>query len=287
MADRLGLSWILLTMGDRSDALAAAVRSIPARRPPDEVIVVVNGAPDAPTPPGAAVVRLDTNVGIPEGRNRGAAAASGDVLVFLDDDAAVASHDIPERVAARFAAEPDLAVIGFRIVDPATGATARRHVPGLGSGGAERRRDTTSFLGGACAIRAAAFHDVGGLPGDFFYALEETDLAWRLIDAGWRVTYDGSLQVHHPATEITRHGDAIARTARNRVVLGRRLLPWPLAAAYVLTWLVITLARGRSLATARAHLSGTRAGFSVPVDRRPISWRTVLKLTRLGRPPVV
>ncbi len=275
-------SWILLTMGDRPDELAAAVASIP--RDGHEIIVVTNGAPGAVLPDGVIRIDLAENVGIPAGRNEGAARATGDTLVFLDDDAQVAPGDGVGRALTRFDTEPDLAVVGFRIADPATGATARRHVPRLGRSDPSRSGDVTSFLGGAVAIRRAAFESVGGLPAAFFYSLEETDLAWRLLDAGWRVAYDADAVVHHPPTSIARHAEGARRTARNRVLMARRLLPAPLAPIYVTTWFVLSLVRSRTLGPL---LDGTRDGLRAEVDRQPIAWRTVLTMTRLGRPPII
>ena len=80
-------SWIILTMGDRPAEVSAAVASIRAQSvPADEIIVVGNGVELDPID-GATVVSLPENLGICDGRNEGAARATGDILFFLDDDA--------------------------------------------------------------------------------------------------------------------------------------------------------------------------------------------------------
>lgn len=282
-------SWVVLTMGDRPAELRTAVDSIMGQTAaPDEVIVIGNGADPGPVP-GARVEVLAENLGVAGGRNHGAELATGEILFFLDDDATCAGTDLAARVVEAFASRPELAVVSFRITDPVAGRTARRHVPRLRAGRPERSSDVTTYLGGACAIRAADFRSVGGYPAGFGYAMEETDLAWRLLDRGRAVHYLGSVAVHHPATEPTRHGHAFVSTARNRVWLARRRLPAPLTVLYLAVWSVLMIVRAPSMAARRdvlrGLLHGTRRRPPAPVE--PMSWRTVARMTRLGRPPVI
>ena len=280
------VSWILLTMGNRPSELAAALESIrsSAGDVSTEIVVVANGA-TAPVevPADVELVTLDENRGVPGGRNAGAARATGEILAFLDDDAEIVTPDLADRLVSAFEADPALAVVSMRITDPEQGRTARRHVPRIGGDPLESG-PVTAFLGGASAVRADAFRSVGGLPDDFFYALEETDLGWRLLDAGWNLRYDADMVVEHPWTVIERHDFAERLTARNRVLVARRRLPWLLAPVYVLVWAAITAVRTRRMGS---WWQGTREGMAMAVERRPMRWRTVLRMTRLGRPPVI
>lgn len=279
---------ILLSQGDRLVALEHALTSVSQdNNLVVERIVVWNGCPREPLPAGLVdrEVRLERNVGIPEGRNLGAAATSAPILLFLDDDAQLLDESSLAAILKAFANDAHLGAVGMRLVDD-RGETAGRHVPRLGRGGPERSGEVTSFPGGACCIRASAFHGVGGFCGEYFYALEETDLAWRLIDSGWTIRYGAEHAVFHPRTQPTRHPGAAWRTARNRAWLAHRLLPLPLAPVYLTSWLLITLVRRSS--SIREYLRGVTDGWRSRVGpRRPMQWRTVWKLTRLGRPPIV
>lgn len=288
VAGRPNIGWVVLTMADRPVELARAVASLGEGDAAPDVVLVVNGATVAPAdrPPGARIVELPENVGIPAGRNTGAAQLSTELIGFLDDDAEVLSTGLASQVADRFARDETLGVVSLRIVDPDTGETSRRHVPRLRVGDPGVSSEVTHFLGGACVIRRAAFEQVGGYPDDFFYAMEESDLSLRLVDAGWRLFYDADLVVAHPATEPARHANALSHTARNRVLMARRCLPAPVGLAHVVSWGIVAALRGRSLAAVRAWWQGTSAGRAMPVERRPIRWRTVWRLTRLGRPPI-
>ncbi|RJL30565.1 glycosyltransferase [Bailinhaonella thermotolerans] len=284
-------------MGNRVAELDRAVMSALDQADADvEVVIVGNGA-DVPEltaspPEGSAstvqTIRLETNEGIPGGRNRGVDACSGDIVMFLDDDGWYASPEVAAHVRERFAAEPDLAVISFRVVDPDGGPGQRRHVPRLRAGDPERSSPVTTFLGGACAIRRSAYLQVGGQPERFFYAHEETDLAWRLLGAGYRIEYDARAVMYHPQVPPTRHADFYRLNARNRVWLARRNLPWPLAALYLGNWIVLTILRERSGAALSAWFRGFREGVRESAgERRPMAWRTAWRMLKLGRPPIV
>lgn len=285
------LSVVILTRGDREDELAAAVASVGGQiGVHTEVVLVWNGVPvgavrrsDA-RPDTLVDVHLPENLGIPEGRNVGLRHSSNEVVLFLDDDALLTSDDTLAAIAQRFDAAADLGAVSLRIVDE-DGETAQRHVPRLGSRSAGRSGPVAGFLGGATAIRRTAFDRAGGYAGEFFYSMEETDLAWRLIDGGWTIWYAADLVVRHPRTAPARHPDAVGRTARNRLWLAHRALPVPLAALYLVNWFAITTVR--SPQAWRTVLRAYRQGWRTRIGpRAPIRWRTVWRLTRLGRPPL-
>lgn len=279
---------VILTMGDRPSEVRDAVDSVLAQRAVDvDCLVVVNGpGADDGLPAGARTHITGRNLGIPGGRNEGARRVAGDLILFLDDDARLAAGVLAQAVD-RFAAEPRLGVLSLRIVEPDGRRTARRHVPRLRVGDPSVCSEVTTFLGGASIVRRAVFDDVGWLPDDFFYAHEETSLAWRALDAGWRIRYAGDLQVVHPATSPSRHADYHYLNARNRMLLARRHLPWPVAVVYLGVWGAATLLRATRAGVAPTIRGFTGGAREPDVVRDPISWRTIARMTRLGRPPIV
>ncbi len=280
------VSAVILTMGDRPSLLHSAIESVRAQSGCDiEVVVVGNGVD--PEVEGVTTVVLDENLGVPEGRNRGVEVATGDLILFLDDDAALAEASVCKAGEALFVSDSRLGVVSMAIVDPLDGSVQRRHVPRLGFSRQREAGEVTTFLGGASFVRAEAFRQLGGFWGELFYAHEETDLSWRALDAGWRLRYQPELVVHHPATTPARHLMADRFSMRNRVLVARRNLPLPLRYVYPTVWLTISLFRARSRKQARALIDGFKEGLSSEVDRRPIGWRTIWLMTRLGRPPLI
>ncbi|MGW3244544.1 glycosyltransferase family 2 protein [Streptomyces sp. NPDC001070] len=281
-------------MGNRPEELRDLLDSVAKQRGPAiEIAVVGNGSPLPELPPGVRAVELPENLGIPGGRNVGIEAFGPggrevDVLLFLDDDGLLPNEDTAELVREAFAADPRLGIVSFRIADPESGTTQRRHVPRLRASDPMRSSRVTTFLGGANAVRTAVFQEVGGLPDEFFYAHEETDLAWRALDAGWMIDYRADMVLFHPLTAPSRHAVYHRMVARNRVWLARRNLPWSLVPVYLGVWMLLTLLRRPSGPALRAWFGGFKEGWTTPSGpRRPMRWRTVWRLARLGRPPII
>ncbi|MCF3964995.1 glycosyltransferase family 2 protein [Streptomyces fuscigenes] len=287
---RVGVA--VLTMGTRPAELRALLNSVAEQREPAQrVVVVCNGAPLPELPEGVIGVELPENLGVTGGRNVAIEelrkAGDVDVLVDLDDDGLLIETDVVSRVADLYEAHPRLGVVSFRIADE-NGLTQRRHVPRLRADDPMRGGEVTTFLGGGHSLSMRMLDEIGGWPDAFFFAHEETDLAWRALDAGWKIRYEPELVLQHPRTSPARHDVYYRMTARNRVWLARRNLPAPLVPVYLGTWILLTVARTRSVAGLRAWFAGFGEGVRTACgDRRPMRWRTVRRMTALGRPPVI
>ncbi|MFE6912980.1 glycosyltransferase family 2 protein [Streptomyces rubiginosohelvolus] len=298
-APRIGVS--IVTMGDRPQAVEALLASVAMQDVrPTRLVIIGNGTalPDYSATPGledldggVTTIELPENLGCPGGRNEGlrrlAEIGDVDVVIELDDDGLLVDKDVFRRVRDHFAADGRLGIVGFRIADE-TGETQRRHVPRLRAGDPMRGGPVTAFLGGGHAFSMKMLAETGLWPAEFFFTHEETDLAWRALDAGWKVEYDPELLLQHPKTSPARHAVYYRMTARNRVWLARRNLPLPLVPAYLGTWTLLTLARTRDPKGLRAWAGGFVEGVRTPCgERRPMRWSTVWQMTRLGRPPVI
>ncbi|NEB15171.1 MULTISPECIES: glycosyltransferase family 2 protein [Streptomyces] len=287
---RLGIA--ILTMGNRPAELRALLDSVAGQTlPATRVVVIGNGSPLPELPAGVAGVVLEENLGVSGGRNAAVehlrACGDVDVVVDLDDDGLLVDTDVFEKLASMYEADRRLGIVSFRIADE-RGRTQRRHVPRLRSGDPLRGGEVTTFLGGGHALSMRMLDRIGGWPDAFFFTHEETDLAWRALDDGWRVVYEPSLLLQHPWTSPARHAVYYRMTARNRVWLAKRHLPAPLVPAYLASWTLLTLARTRSWGGLRAWAAGFAEGVRAPGGpRRPMRWATVARMTRLGRPPVV
>ncbi len=281
---------MLLTQGRRPGDLRRAAESLLAQQGVAlDVLCVGNGWQPEGLPDAVRTLALPENLGIPAGRNAGAEAVAGEYVFFLDDDASLPSPGFLAGAVDRLRADPSIGLLQPRVVDPSGVTNPRRWVPRIRKGEATASGPVFSVWEGAVLLPRAVFDATGGWADPFFYAHEGIELAWRVWDQGFRTWYDGELVANHPAIEPSRHAYYYRLNARNRVWLAKRNLPWVLVPLYVGSWTGIQVLRwARRPAALRAWFGGWAEGWrATPGGRRPISWRTVLRMTRAGRPPIV
>jgi glycosyltransferase involved in cell wall biosynthesis len=167
-------------------------------RPSLEIIVVDDGSNDGgdaiAASYGACVIR-QSNAGPGAARNSGAAAAAGDVLLFMDADC-VTAPDWAERIVRHFD-DPTMSAVLCPLEPSTTGL-----VPALVQSELDERyerlrgRDRFDFLAGSFAVRASAFAQVGGFHEGFRYN-EDVELAFSLNAAGHKITLADGPPVRH------------------------------------------------------------------------------------------
>lgn len=183
--------------------------------PTGEIIVVDNASHDGTATavrerfPGVRLIVSGRNLGFGGGANLGAAAAGGDVLVFLNPDTVVTRGWL-EALEGALAADPTVGLVTPKIllwrrpaVINACGTDV--HVSGLtlcrGLGAPARAYDAPvevgAVSGAAFAIRRELWQALGGLDATFFLYMEDVDLSWRARLVGARCLYVPDSIVYH------------------------------------------------------------------------------------------
>jgi GT2 family glycosyltransferase len=293
--DDLSVSLCIISH-NRPDDLARAVAS--SRGQGFDQIIVVDMASDPPLPrlPDVVHERSEVNDGVPAGRNRAAALARSDVLLFLDDDAVFLRDDVVDVVRNAFARDDRLGAIAGRILradgstvsseHPFRGSATPRSRPGRGRAEvpADQDRPCAYVVGAVHAVRRVAWAQAGGLDARFFYSTEEVDLSFTLARLGWDLRYYPDLEIEHRPSPRGRVSDPSlpALRWRNRLVLVRRHLPVPIAIVHTLAWAARTWREATAAGDHGPWWDATRAGLTMPARRDPLSYRQLLELHRRG-----
>jgi GT2 family glycosyltransferase len=155
-------------------------------------------------------VKLGYNKGV-SARNDGARAARGAYTIFVDDDAFLNPVGALDRYEAAFLANPKVAIVTARHIDPATGRTPRASFPHTDKSRAQDQPfKTFRFQGNGFAMRRSAFEAIGPMSEEFFYGLEEIDYAYRVIDSGYEIYYE-------PGCWVVEHNDPGGRLPKKEV----------------------------------------------------------------------
>lgn len=285
---------VVLTMGNRPEELQRALDSLLSQTGVAiDAVVVGNGWNPEGIPESIKTHFLPENLGIPAGRNAGVHRVEGEYLCFLDDDSWFLDDDFLVSTVHRFEKYPHLGLLQPRITDPAhEEQNPTRWIPRLHKRTAEVP-SKVFHVGETCLVTTREIFDkTGGWAGGFWYAHEGIELAWRVWDTGTYVWYAGDMRIGHPVVDPRRHDEFYRLNARNRVWLARRNLPVPFCWIYPTAWMLIECLRLRANRGAvEQYLAGWRAGWSgSPWYKEPrpkLRWRTLLRMTLAGRPPIL
>jgi glycosyltransferase involved in cell wall biosynthesis len=133
-------------------------------------------------------------------RNRGAEAARGAILFFLDADIMLSSRAL-RRVANLFQERTDVAaVFGSYDNRPAAAGLVSRYRNLLHHFVHQNgNREASTFWAGCGAIRRSVFEKIGGFDDKRFSrpSIEDIELGYRLRQSGYRILLDKGLQGTH------------------------------------------------------------------------------------------
>jgi len=272
------VSVVVLTWNRRESLRATLAGLTPLAGPELEIIVVDNGSGDGTAAmvaadfPHAACIALAANEGV-GARNHGLRRARGDIVVCLDDDVSGLDEAGLARLRRRFAAEPALGAVCLKVVHAHDGRVCDwvHHRP---LADADLGFPTYEITEGAVAFRRRALAEAGWYPADFFISHEGLDLAFRLMNRGWEIVYDGDVTVRHSHHGGGRSGDRRHYyDTRNLFWVAARNLPAGYALRYLARNLgamaVYALRDGRCLTWLRAVRDGL-AGLPAMRRRREV-----------------
>jgi GT2 family glycosyltransferase len=212
------ISVIILTSLRVAPTLARCITTIRKERYRDVEIILVDNATkglerhsvDAVADRVDQVIHLPRNLGYGGGNNRGAEAASGDILFLLNDDAWILPGTL-HAIADAFADDPALGIVGCKIYNQDgrtlqhAGAVLDRQAFSRHLGFGQENGDSYAtprrvdfVTGAAWAIRKHLWDRVGGLTETYLpLYYEETEFCWLGRMLGWSILFLPDARVIH------------------------------------------------------------------------------------------
>jgi GT2 family glycosyltransferase len=239
------------------------------------------------------LIELSENYGPCTARNTGAGAATGDILVFLEDDVGFLSPLELDKLVKLFEVRPDVTVVDFRVCNPTTGELSLRDWchPRYWKEFAQTEFETSYLTEGACAFRREVFKEAGGYYEQLFFGAEAADFEPRIMDKGYKIMYTPDICVWHQVSQKTRTNERqYYYFTRNFIWLAYKNYPSWAAVRFLSFKLAMMLYLTVRAGSCRPFLRGLWDGFSglrrIHQDRKPISQATMKRWLNLerGRP---
>jgi GT2 family glycosyltransferase len=244
---------IIITYNRPADMLALAmnIEKLSSKKELLEEVIIVNNnstkSYDAvesfirenPSTPFKYIESIE-NLGVSRGRNFAIEQSKAPILVLIDDDAEFQDTNALKRINEAVIENPHAGILAMKILYfqnsqfqlnafPHKSFEKRNHLQSF---------DTYYFAGCGNIIVKEAFDKAGPFPTDFFYGMEEYDLSYRVLDAGYTIKYIANIVLLHKESPEGRQtkSDKIRGMWVNKTKVAWRYLPMPCYFTTAIMW---------------------------------------------------
>jgi GT2 family glycosyltransferase len=244
---------IIITYNRPADMLALAmnIEKLSSKKELLEEVIIVNNnstkSYDAvesfirenPSTPFKYIESIE-NLGVSRGRNFAIEQSKAPNLVLIDDDAEFQDTDALKRINEAVIENPHAGILAMKILYfqnsqfqlnafPHKSFEKRKHLQSF---------ETYYFAGCGNIIVKEAFDIAGPFPTDFFYGMEEYDLSYRILDAGYTIKYIANIVLLHKESPEGRQtkSDKLRGMWVNKTKVAWRYLPMPCYFTTAIMW---------------------------------------------------
>ena len=249
---------IIITYNRPADMLALAmnIEKLSSKKELlEEVIIVNNNSTESydavksfiqenPSTP-FKLIESKENLGVSRGRNFAIEQSKAPILVLIDDDAEFQDTDALKRINEAVIENPLAGILAMKILYfqnsqfqlnafPHKSFEKRKHLQSF---------ETYYFAGCGNIIVKEAFDIAGPFPTDFFYGMEEYDLSYRILDAGYTIKYIANIVLLHKESPEGRQtkSDKLRGMWVNKTKVAWRYLPMPCYFTTAIMWSIFFL----------------------------------------------
>jgi GT2 family glycosyltransferase len=244
---------IIITYNRPADMLALAmnIEKLSSKKELLEEIIIVNNnstesydavksfIQENPSTP-FKYIESKENLGVSRGRNFAIDQSKAPILVLIDDDAEFQDTDALKRINEAVIENPLAGILAMKILYfqnsqfqlnafPHKSFEKRKHLQSF---------ETYYFAGCGNIIVKEAFDIAGPFPTDFFYGMEEYDLSYRILDAGYTIKYIANIVLLHKESPEGRQtkSDKLRGMWVNKTKVAWRYLPMPCYFTTAIMW---------------------------------------------------
>jgi len=249
---------IIITYNRPADMLALAmnIEKLSSKKELLEEIIIVNNnstesydavksfIQENPSTP-FKYIESKENLGVSRGRNFAIDQSKAPILVLIDDDAEFQDTDALKRINEAVIENPHAGILAMKILYfqnsqfqlnafPHKSFEKRKHLQSF---------ETYYFAGCGNIIVKEAFDIAGPFPTDFFYGMEEYDLSYRILDAGYTIKYIANIVLLHKESPEGRQtkSDKLRGMWVNKTKVAWRYLPMPCYFTTAIMWSIFFL----------------------------------------------
>lgn len=228
------------------------------------------------------------NLGVAKGRNYAIQKSSAPILIMLDDDAVLQNKDALVNLVSAFNTQNTdrpKAIVSFKVLYYDNLQMQVNALPHKRFNEYKGKSffETYYYAGGAHAIKREVIEKLGSYPEDFFYGMEEYDLSYRILEAGYSIVYSDKIVMLHKESPSGRKpkNEKLQMMWVNKSKVAWRYLPkkyfWSTSFMWSLQYLKET---GFNLA---GFFKGWRNIFQIPAleKKNPIGNETLSYLKEL------
>jgi GT2 family glycosyltransferase len=294
------IAFIIITY-NRPEDMLALLQNISMLKDADslleEVIVVNNASAEDYSPVKSFIARTELpykyfeapeNLGVTKGRNYAIAKSKAPILVLLDDDAELQTPDTLQSLVTLFEnnmSPKPTGIVSFKVLYYDTGQMQVNAFPHKQF---KRLKDQSFFetyyyAGGAHAVKREVLEKTGPYPEEFFYGMEEYDMSYRILEAGYSIVYSDKIVMLHKESPLGRRpqNEKLLMMWVNKCKVAFRYLPKRYFYSTALMWSL------QYLKKTGFHLSGFFKGwkhvFAIPNNekRMPLNEKTIQYLKKV------
>ena len=185
----------------------------------EEIIIVNNASTENYDPVKSFIKEQDTlpfryydapeNLGVARGRNFALQQGKAPIMIMIDDDTVLQNKDCLVNLETEFRqgnSKRATAIVSFKVLyydnlQMQKNAFPHKHFDEYKD---KAFFETYYYVGCGHAINRKVIAELGAYPEDFFYGMEEYDLAYRVLDAGYGIVYSDKVVVLHKESPLGR-----------------------------------------------------------------------------------